>query len=245
MSMIDDYSGDGIAMADTWIVFGDPSVQVRTDVPATMEVIHDSFIPNGAETFDVDVTGLPNALCAISADGMLLGSGYSDQTGHAIIQFFSPIGVTGEVQLVVTGFNAIPYMATLNVGEPNLPPEKPAKPTGRVSGAPGNTYMYSSETTDPEGDGILYQWDWGDGNFSEWLGPYASGNTVSTQKSWTEKGSYSVRVKAKDIQGHESDWSDPLDVTMPYNLPYFAKLLDLLENHFPHLFHFFERFAQI
>ncbi len=60
-------------MADTWIVFGDPSVQVRTDVPATMEVIHDSFIPNGAETFEVDVTGLPNALCAISADGMLLG----------------------------------------------------------------------------------------------------------------------------------------------------------------------------
>ncbi len=53
MSMIDDYGSDGIAMADTWIVFGDPSVQVRTDIPATMEVTHDSFIPNGAETFEV------------------------------------------------------------------------------------------------------------------------------------------------------------------------------------------------
>jgi len=245
MSMIDDYGADGITEADAWTVFGDPSVQVRTDIPFTMEVIHDEFIPNGAETFEVEVIGLPNALCAISADGALLGNGYSDQTGHAIIQFFSPIGVTGEVQLVVTGLNAIPYMATLMVGEPNLPPAKPDKPTGRATGQPGNTYMYSSSTTDPEGDGIYYLWDWGDGNFSEWVGPYASGNSVSTQKSWTEQGNYSIRVKAKDSQGHESSWSDPLDVTMPYNLPYFVKLLDLLETLFPRLFHFFENFAHI
>ena len=245
MSMIDDYGSDGSYEADAWTVFGDPSVQVRTDVPATMEVIHDSFIPNGAETFEVDVTGVPNALCAISDDGMLLGNGYSDQTGHAIIQFFSPIAASGDVQLVVTGFNTIPYMTTLTVGEPNLPPEQPAKPTGRITGTPGNTYMYSSTTTDPEGDGISYQWDWGDGNFSEWLGPYASGNTISTQKSWTEKGTYSVRVKAKDIQGHESNWSDPLDVTMPYNLPFIPRLINLLETLFPHLFHFFEAFTQL
>jgi len=245
MSMIDDYGADGITEADAWTVFGDPSVQVRTDIPFTMEVIYDEFIPNGAETFEVDVIGLPNALCAISADGALLGNGYSDQTGHAIIQFFSPIGATGEVQLVVTGFNAIPYMATIMVGEPNLPPAKPDKPTGRATGQPGNTYMYSSSTTDPESDAVYYLWDWGDGNFSEWVGPYASGNSVSTQKSWTEQGNYSIRVKAKDSQGHESSWSDPLDVTMPYNLPYFVKLLDLLETLFPRLFHFFENFAHI
>ncbi|HWR63786.1 MAG TPA: C25 family cysteine peptidase [Candidatus Thermoplasmatota archaeon] len=245
MSMIDEYGSSGEGEADAWTVFGDPSVQVRTDIPFTMEVIHDEFIPNGAETFEVDVVGLPNALCAISADGALLGNGYSDQTGHAIIQFFSPIGVTGEVQLVVTGLNAIPYMTTIMVGEPNLPPAKPDKPTGRATGQPGNTYMYSSSTTDPEGDGVYYLWDWGDGNFSEWVGPYASGNSVSTQKSWTEQGNYSVRVKAKDSQGHESVWSDPLDVTMPYNLPYFVKLLDLLETLFPRLFQFFENFAHI
>jgi len=245
MSMMDEYGSEGAGEADAWTVFGDPSVQVRTDVPFAMEVVHDDFIPNGAESFDVEVIGLPNALCAISADGALLGNGYTDQTGHATIQFFSPIGVTGEVQLVVTGLNAIPYMTTIMVGEPNLSPEKPAKPTGRATGQPGNTYMYSSSTTDPEGDGVYYLWDWGDGNFSEWVGPYASGNSVSTQKSWTEQGNYSVRVKAKDSHGHESVWSDPLDVTMPYNLPYFVKLLDLLETLFPHLFQFFENFAHI
>ncbi|HIH00018.1 MAG TPA: hypothetical protein HA258_05490 [Thermoplasmata archaeon] len=245
MSMIDDYGSDGAYESDAWTVFGDPSVQVRTDVPFIMEVIHDSFIPNGAETFEVDVTDLPNALCAISQDGICLGNGYTDATGHALIQFFTPIGVTGEVQLVVTGLNAIPYMATLTVGQPNLPPEKPATPTGKATGAPGHTYMYSSSTTDPESDGLYYLWDWGDGNFSEWLGPYASGNTVSTQKSWSELGNYSIRIKAKDSQGHESAWSDPLVVTMPYNLPCMAKLLDLLQSLFPRLFHFFEMVAGI
>ncbi len=244
MAMIDDYGSDGAYEADAWTVFGDPSVQVRTDIPLTMEVIHDSFVPNGAETFEVDVTGLPNALCAISANGELLGNGYTDATGHAIIQFFTPIGVTGDVQLIVTGFNAIPYTATLTVGQPNLPPATPDKPTGRITGKPGNTYMYSTQTTDPESDGIFYLWDWGDGNFSEWVGPYASGTTVSTQKSWAAEGNYSIRVKAKDAQGHESSWSDPLDITMPYSLPYIAKLLDLLESLFPRLFQFFETLIQ-
>jgi hypothetical protein len=245
MSMMDEYGGDGVGEADAWTVFGDPSVQVRTDVPFTLEVIHDSFIPNGAESFAVEVVGLPNALCAISNDGQLLGNGYTDSTGHAIINFFSPLETTGEVQLVVTGLNAIPYTATLNVGEPNLPPETPAKPTGRASGQPGNTYMYSSSTTDPEGDGIYYLWDWGDNTTSEWLGPFASGATVSTQKSWAEKGTYSVRLKAKDALGHETSWSDPLDVTMPYNVPYIAKLLDLLGTLFPRLAQFFETILSI
>jgi Peptidase family C25/Propeptide_C25/Peptidase family C25, C terminal ig-like domain/PKD domain len=243
MSMIDDYGSDGAYESDAWTVFGDPSVQVRTDIPFTMEVIHDDFIPNGAESFEVDVTGLPNALCAVSQDGVCLGNGYADATGHAVIQFFSPIGVTGEVQLVVTGFNAIPYMTTLTVGQPNFPPAKPDTPTGRATGTPGHTYMYSSSTTDPESDGLFYIWDWGDGNFSEWIGPYASGNTVSTQKSWPEQGNYSIRIKARDSQGHESEWSDPLVVTMPYNLPYMAKLLDLIQSLFPRLFHFLELIA--
>jgi Peptidase family C25/Propeptide_C25/Peptidase family C25, C terminal ig-like domain len=245
MSMIDEYGSEGSYESDAWTVFGDPSVQVRTDIPFTMEVTHDSFLPNGAETFEVDVTGLPNALCAISANGELLGNGYTDTTGHAIIQFFTPVGVTEDVQLVVTGLNAIPYIATLTVGEPNLPPATPDKPTGRLTGKPGNTYMYSSQTTDPESDGIYYLWDWGDGNFSEWVGPYASGSTVSTQKSWAAEGNYSIRVKAKDAQGHESGWSEPLDITMPYNLPYVAKLLDLLESLFPRLFQFFEALLQL
>jgi hypothetical protein len=240
MSMIDNYGQDGIAMADTWIVFGDPSVQVRTKTPVTMTVTHDSFVPYGAQTFEVDVLGATSALCAISFEGRLLGNGYTDAKGHAVIHFYEPVNVSGTVQLMVTGFNAMPYLADLTTGYPNLPPEVPATPTGRVSGEPGATYMYSTHTTDPESDGIFYMWDWGDGNISGWTGPYASGSIASAQKSWAAKGTYSVKVKAKDVNGHETNWSDPLIVTMPLNLPLIERFGNFFEQFFPHLYHFFE-----
>jgi len=240
MSMIDNYGQDGIAMADTWIVFGDPSVQVRTKTPVTMTVTHDSFVPYGAQTFEVDVLGATNALCAISFEGRLLGNGYTDAKGHAVIHFYAPLNVSGTVQLMVTAFNAMPYLADLTTGYPNLPPETPATPTGRTSGEPGATYMYSTHTTDPESDGIFYMWDWGDGNISAWIGPYASGSIAAAQKSWAAKGTYSVKVKAKDVNGHETNWSDPLIVTMPLNLPLIERFGNFFEQFFPHLYHFFE-----
>jgi len=236
MSMIDKYGSAGEAESDAWTVFGDPSVQVRTDTPAEMTVTHDSFIPYGSETFELDVPGIEGALCAVSYQYTLLGYGYTDETGHAIIQFFEPVTAPGEVDLVVTGFNKIPYMTTLTVGAPNTPPNIPDKPTGKTSGTPGTTYLYSTKTTDADGDQVYYMWDWGDGSFSDWLGPFASGATATAQKSWTEKGTYSIKVKAKDINGDESDWSEPLEVTMPRNKPFIIRFADLLEKLFPRLY---------
>jgi hypothetical protein len=245
MSMIDKYGADGIEMADTWIVFGDPSVQVRTAPPENLTVTHDSYVEYGAETFNVDVPGVSGALCAISANGNLLGNGYTDATGHATIAFFYPVNVTGELTLVVTAFNAVPHYETLSVGQPNTPPETPEKPTGKTSGDVGTSYIYSTKTTDADGDGLYYMWDWGDGNFSEWLGPYASGAAAMTKKSWPVKGTYSVKVKARDSRGAETDWSEPLDVTMPYHQSFFARLMTFLERLFPNLFHFFENIRAV
>jgi len=53
-------------------------------------------------------------------------------------------------------------------------------------------------------------WDWDDGTFSEWLGPFNSGEEVCAAHTWTEGGDYEVRVKAKDEHGAESNWSEPL-----------------------------------
>ncbi|MCJ7696958.1 MAG: agmatine deiminase family protein, partial [Thermoplasmata archaeon] len=124
-------------------------------------------------------------------------------------------------------------------GETNTPPETPQRPSGQVSGKIGTTYLYSTQTTDADGDQVYYLWDWGDGNFSEWLGPFASGATATAQHSWTTKGTYSIRVKAKDVQGDESNWSDPLVVTMPRNQIVMFYFFEKLERWFPHIFLFF------
>lgn len=100
----------------------------------------------------------------------------------------------------------------------NLPPDNPRLPSGPVSGKTGITYNYTTNTTDPDDDQVYYQWDWGDGNISDWLGPAVSGEIATAQHTWTTQGSYQIKVKAKDNLGLESDWSPSLLITMPLDL---------------------------
>ena len=44
-----------------------------------------------------------------------------------------------------------------------------------------------------------------------------------------------IQVKAKDVYGAESEWSDPLPVSMPKNKAINTPFLNFLENH-PNLF---------
>ncbi|MFO7678221.1 MAG: PKD domain-containing protein [Thermoplasmatota archaeon] len=97
----------------------------------------------------------------------------------------------------------------------NNPPETPII-TGPSNGKSGVTYLYSTSTTDPDDDLVYYIWDYGDGNSSDWMGPYPSGQKISTTYMWSEEGTYIIRVKAKDIYGLESDWGI-LEVKMPLN----------------------------
>lgn len=100
----------------------------------------------------------------------------------------------------------------------NQAPNKPITPSGPNSGKAGNSYTYSTSTTDPDGDQIYYQWDWGH-EISPWDGPYNSGDPVSKSHIFPSQGSYIIKVKAKDTSNEESVWSDPLSVSMPKNKP--------------------------
>jgi outer membrane protein assembly factor BamB len=98
----------------------------------------------------------------------------------------------------------------------NLPPDKPSRPSGSISGEPGVVYNYSTSTTDPNGDDIRYGWDWnGDKEVDEWTSFYPSGVTVTTSHSWEHMGIRLVRVKAEDTSGFQSEWSKPLLVITP------------------------------
>jgi hypothetical protein len=117
----------------------------------------------------------------------------------------------------------------------NQPPLKPSRPSGPSTGKPGTPYSYTTSTTDPEVYPVAYGWDWnGDGTVDQWDDNngnyYPSGQTISTSHTWTVKGTYSIKVKAKDIHGNEGSWSDPLSVTMP--LGYQSPLSHLLERFF-------------
>ena len=120
----------------------------------------------------------------------------------------------------------------LTVNVENRPPLKPSKPSGPEKVKVGKYYKYTARTTDPDGDDIYYKFDWGDGDTSDWLGPKKSGETITAEHSWSEKGTYEVRVKAKDIYGAESEWSDNLTVKKSKSFCSFW-FLQWLIDHFP------------
>lgn len=98
------------------------------------------------------------------------------------------------------------------------PPDKPETPSGPKIGIPGVEYPYSTSATDPDDDPILYGWDWnGDLEIDNWKRPFNSGMEVTSKHEWGNGGTYEIRVKAMDIHGAESIWSDPLKVTIPRN----------------------------
>jgi len=92
----------------------------------------------------------------------------------------------------------------------NHPPDTPATPSGATLIRTGVEYTYTSSTIDPDGNRIFYNFSWGDGKCSGWIGPFNSSENVSASHTWTEIREYEVKVKAKDTYGEESKWSYPL-----------------------------------
>ena len=104
-------------------------------------------------------------------------------------------------------------------------PQKPATPQGETQGKINKKYEYESFAIDEDGDILYYLWDFGDGN-EKWYGPCVSGGKIKVNHSWNKKGNYEIKVKARDIYGRESEWSDPLPVKMP--LYFYERILELL-----------------
>ena len=116
----------------------------------------------------------------------------------------------------------------------DISPLKPEIPVGPNSGKVNQEQSYSTSAIDPDDDNLYYCFSWGDGSV-DWFGPYVSGELVSVSHSWSEEGEFEIKVKAKDVTGSESDWSDPLVVSMPKSSAIFTLFLNFLENH-PNMF---------
>ena len=112
----------------------------------------------------------------------------------------------------------------------NHPPYIPDKPSGPNKIKLGVTYSFTAVTTDADNDYLSYLFDWGDGTYSEWTYPFLpSGTNVSQSHKW-HKSMTGIRVKAKDIHGAQSEWSEPFIPDCPdkgkINYPFLQKLLE-------------------
>ncbi len=97
----------------------------------------------------------------------------------------------------------------------NQPPATPQL-DGPEAGVPGKSIVFTFSTTDPEKQSLAYLVSWGDGSQVDWDEGYASGEEVSKSHKFTDSGEYVVRVKARDAELAESDWSGSILVAVAF-----------------------------
>jgi len=185
------------------------------------------------------VTGVTNAVLPVYSIGdmwlskidengnilweKIIGGSEYDTTYTVDLTSDSGFIASGMTKSFGTGNNFNAWLVKVSDYE-NQRPNKPVKPKGRSKLIAGKEYTFSSTATEPDAEQVYYAWDWGDGNYSYWLGPYSSGETSKAYYSWENEGNYNIRVKAKDVYGGESIWSDPLSITIPRDRSFFSNV---------------------
>jgi hypothetical protein len=111
--MIEVVGAGGITESNAWTIFGDPSLVVRTDVPAALTVNYPGAVFFNVPSVEVEVVGEEGMLCALYHDGVLYGSGYTNSSGIATITLDQSLPIGGSVTLTVTGFNKATFTGTI------------------------------------------------------------------------------------------------------------------------------------
>lgn len=119
----------------------------------------------------------------------------------------------------------------------------PAVPSiqGTTQGKPKVSYSYTVVAADPEDDEVFYFVDWGDDTNSSWVGPYQSNENVTINHTFAKKGSYTIKIQARDIYYATSGWGT-LQVTMPtiFSSAFILKLF----QRFPLIFSLLQRLLE-
>ena len=178
---------------------GDSDVFVTKLAPEGTSLMYSTYLGENKFDFGHGIT--------VGDNGYAYVTGYTQSTDFPMVNPYDGTYNGDEVDVFLTKF---PEDGGSNA------PSIPERPSGQTNGKAGRQYTYTSVTTEPQGDNIYYLFDWGDGNDSGWVGPFNSGEEGSASHNWS-KGSYNIIVKAKDVNGDVSGWSEPLSVSMPKN----------------------------
>jgi len=101
------------------------------------------------------------------------------------------------------------------------PPSSPTIPIGAENGQAGVSLSFSVQAADPDLDGLYYVFDWGDESITKSKRAYPSEETGTLSHIWSTpyEEDFKIKVKAVDVYGYESDWSNYLTVTITNNAP--------------------------
>lgn len=141
-----------------------------------------------------------------------------------------------EVTLTVTDGNTQSFydITSAWIQEANQPPDiSPIKGPQIIKS--GKECWYKFTVNDPDGGKIYIYWDYCDLCPGLWDDRFSSNEELSFSGIWDNSGRFTVRVKAKDPYGAESEWEE-LDVRVTRSKeisPLFLRFLERFPNLFP------------
>lgn len=109
------------------------------------------------------------------------------------------------------------YQLTVKIGNgvpSNFDPDGPPAPTGPSNAAIDEVVYFEGLSSDVDLDDLYYQFDWGDGNTSEWFGPYANSVASLESHSYSSIGTFDIAVRVKDVWDATSDWSPTSSISV-------------------------------
>ena len=117
LKMNDEYGSSGDDETDHWTLFGDPSVELRTNTPSSLNVNHSDSIDLSEPAFEITVSGNnDHVVGALSHNGTYLGACYLNSSNSCVIVPQSNLDSYSEVTLTVTGYNKAPYITQISIG---------------------------------------------------------------------------------------------------------------------------------
>ena len=125
MGIFDHYStstAQAVGTYQAWILYGDPSLMLRTKTPQAMTVTHAGTIQSNATTYTVNVTNGNGSLATITdANHNILGRAtVSNNTATITINGTLTVGQT--LTLCVFGFNKVTNLQEITVANPAVAP---------------------------------------------------------------------------------------------------------------------------
>ena len=118
MGIFDHYSTSeqqAVGTYQAWILYGDPSLMLRTKTPQAMTVTHTGSITLGATSYAVTVNNGSGAVATITdADHNILGKATVSGT-TANISINGTLTPNTELTLCVFGYNKVTYLGTITV----------------------------------------------------------------------------------------------------------------------------------
>ncbi|MCR5241363.1 MAG: hypothetical protein K6D61_00615, partial [Prevotella sp.] len=118
MGIFDNFStseAQAVGTYQAWVLYGDPSMMLRTKTPQEMTVTHAGEILSSAKSFTVNVNNGDGALATITdANHNILGKA-TVSNGTANISISGDLIANSELTLCVFGYNKVTYLGTISV----------------------------------------------------------------------------------------------------------------------------------